>query len=311
MTIKKTFDPYISIVTSGRNDLHCGSFVTRLNNTLRVFDYQSKFYKFDLEYIIVEWNPYPNNDLLSVLYKPSSVNLRVKIITVSNELHLQVPPTKFDALKADEITFFQGIAQNVGIRRANGKFILATNGDIILNHEMIRFFDTRRLHNDSFYRAPRFDSTTSIPPTMHVSEIVSLLNRTSVIHGGDIQDIRLIYTKAAGDFILASKHLFHEVCGFPEIRCDGLRIDGDILQSMGRTKSQAIITPPMKVYHQFHENRYSSAYNYGNHVRNNPKSKVTIEPIDDSSSLKTVTTVISSNSNNWGLRDIQLPETIL
>jgi len=306
---EKTFTPYISMVVSGRNDLHCGNFVERLNNTLRMLDYHSKIYKFDLEYVIVEWNPHSGDKLVDVLYKPSSANLKVRVITVSNELHLQVPTTEFDAPKADEMTFFQGIAQNVGIRRANGEFVLVTNGDIILNHLMWECIKNIELKDDHFYRTPRFDSTNVIPTSLHVSEIVSFLDKTSTMRGKIKPG--MLYTKAAGDFILAHKSTFNEVMGFPEMRCDGLKIDGDILQSMIINKNQCIIGTPAKIYHQFHENRYESAYNLADHVRLRPKSKVAIKVIDSYSSLKTISTVISRNNNNWGLKGIQLPEDIL
>ena len=99
--------------------------------------------------------------------------------------------------------------------------------------------------------------------------------------------------------------------GFSEIKCDGRKIDGDLLQLMICDSVQAMIMPPAKIYHQFHENRFISAYDLNNTVRINPKSKVTVEPIDDRSSLKTVSTVIYCNSDNWGLKGVQLPEVVL
>ena len=46
--------------------------------------------------------------------------------------HLSLP-------NSDRLKFFQMIAKNVGIRRASGKFVLATNIDVIINQKLYEF----------------------------------------------------------------------------------------------------------------------------------------------------------------------------
>jgi hypothetical protein len=52
---------------------------------------------------------------------------------------------------------FEFIAKNVGIRRAKGEYIIATNPDIIFSRSLIKFLAKRQLSKGYFYRADRYD----------------------------------------------------------------------------------------------------------------------------------------------------------
>ena len=59
------------------------------------------------------------------------------------------------------------IAKNVGIRRARGEFILATNIDIVFSDELIKFLAARRLEKGRMYRIDRTDVMSDVP--LHAS----------------------------------------------------------------------------------------------------------------------------------------------
>src|SRR5271157_3025982 len=58
---------------------------------------------------------------------------------------------------------YQMIAKNAGIRRAKGEFILATNVDILLSDELMRFLAERRLQPERMYRTDRHDVAEDVP----------------------------------------------------------------------------------------------------------------------------------------------------
>jgi hypothetical protein len=59
---------------------------------------------------------------------------------------IEVPPEVHDRYRhAANLPLFQMIAKNAGIRRAQGRFILVTNADILFSEELAAFFGQRRL----------------------------------------------------------------------------------------------------------------------------------------------------------------------
>jgi hypothetical protein len=65
---------------------------------------------------------------------------------------------------------FQMIAKNVGIRRARGEFILATNIDLLFSDELFKFFAQRKLRDNHMYRIDRWDVTEDVPVSCSVME---------------------------------------------------------------------------------------------------------------------------------------------
>jgi hypothetical protein len=55
------------------------------------------------------------------------------------------------------------IAKNVGIRRARGRFVLATNIDILFNDELMRFLKSGGLRPGKMYRIDRTDVDSEVP----------------------------------------------------------------------------------------------------------------------------------------------------
>src|SRR5690606_26062991 len=99
----------------------------------------------------------------SDLWTKSSVFCPVRIIQVPGFIH-----NRFQ--NSDEIPLFQMIAKNVGIRRAYGRFILATNIDIIFSNELMQFLASANLNPNRMYRIDRYDVHADIPAQMRLDE---------------------------------------------------------------------------------------------------------------------------------------------
>jgi hypothetical protein len=144
---------YLSFVCAARNDNHGGNFFDRLKVCIQSFAYQAQHFKVPSEFIIVEWNPIERNcSLFEVIQKIHKRNeyCKVRIITVPSSLHKSV-------LNSEKISFYQMIAKNVGIKRAKGLFIIASNIDIVISNSLFEFFSKRKLKENVLYRSDRFD----------------------------------------------------------------------------------------------------------------------------------------------------------
>ena len=140
---------YLSIVAASRNDNHGGKLDERMNAFIKSLADNCKKYKIASELILVEWNQIPDTKTLSDrLNLVSNDYLNSKIITVSQEHHLKLPNSK-------RLKFYQMIAKNVGIRRASGEFILATNIDVIINQKLYELISQKKLEKKTIYRCNR------------------------------------------------------------------------------------------------------------------------------------------------------------
>jgi hypothetical protein len=150
--------PYLSVVVAARNDTHGGNFLRRFQVFIRGLLEQANRYKLALELIIVEWNPPPDRPRLSKALTWPKVprTVSVRIITVPTEIHKRFR-------YSDKLPMYEMIAKNVGIRRARGFFILATNGDLLFSNELIEFLASRRLMSQFIYRIDRDDVRGNVP----------------------------------------------------------------------------------------------------------------------------------------------------
>src|SRR5204863_188313 len=110
------------------------------------------------ELILVEWNPPAGKPgLVTALRWPSNTGpCQVRIIQVPPELHRRYR-------HAEALPLYQMIAKNVGIRRARGQFILATNIDILFSSELAAFLAERKLERGRMYRIDRHDAMSGVP----------------------------------------------------------------------------------------------------------------------------------------------------
>ena len=119
---------------------------------------QARRYEIPSELIVVEWNPPPDRpQLTTALRWPKNFGqCAVRIIEVPPELHHRY--AHFEALP-----LYQMIAKNVGIRRARGEFVLATNIDILFSNELAEFISRQELNPSLMYRIDRHDAMSEVP----------------------------------------------------------------------------------------------------------------------------------------------------
>ena len=150
-------DIHLSVVATSRNDNHGGHLTQRMQHFVDGFVAQCKRHNLRAELIMVEWNPPADRRPLAeeLAWPADSGPCEIRIVTVPREMHAKLA-------YADKLPLFQMIAKNVGIRRARGKFVLATNIDILFSDEVIRQMRDG-LQPGRLYRVDRADVPTHVP----------------------------------------------------------------------------------------------------------------------------------------------------
>lgn len=163
-----TAQPYLSLVVAARNDDHGGNMLARMQTFVNAWIGQCKRHGLSSELIVVEWNPPAERPRLTdALRWPSDLGpCQVRFIEVPPEIHRQFK--NFEALPLHQM-----IAKNVGVRRARGEFVLATNIDIILSDELVRYLAERRLEKQRMYRIDRYDIMSEVPVDGSLDEQLS------------------------------------------------------------------------------------------------------------------------------------------
>uniref|UniRef100_Q02BJ7 Uncharacterized protein n=1 Tax=Solibacter usitatus (strain Ellin6076) TaxID=234267 RepID=Q02BJ7_SOLUE len=161
-------NPYLSVVVAARNDNHGGDMLVRMQAFLDSWIALAQRYHLSSEIIIVEWNPPAGRPrLIADLHWPAdSSSCEIRFVEVPREIHERFA-------HADVIPLHQMIAKNVGIRRARGQFVLATNLDIIFSAAMMQFLAERRLTPGTMYRVDRLDIANHLPKGGGVDELLS------------------------------------------------------------------------------------------------------------------------------------------
>ena len=150
-------DCHLSFVVTTRNDNHGGDMLRRFQIFAETLLEQANRYSLAGELVVVEWNPPAGPRLHEVL------KLRVKSDCFSIRF-IEVPAEAHEAIRnADVIPLFQMIGKNVGIRRARGEFVLATNPDILFSDAVMAFMASDRLLPDVMYRIDRHDVPAEVP----------------------------------------------------------------------------------------------------------------------------------------------------
>ena len=125
--------PYLSVVAVSRNDNHGGRLSYRMQKFVDGFIAQCKRHHLNAELILVEWNPPEERPFLHQALKfPKDLGpCSIRIVQVPPELHKKYK-------HSESLPLFQMIGKNVGIRRAKGQFVLATNIDILFSDPLFK-----------------------------------------------------------------------------------------------------------------------------------------------------------------------------
>lgn len=150
--------PYISVVATARNDDHGGNLLDRMHAFVNGWIGQSKRHGLSSELIIVDWNaPEDRPTLRNALRLVEDTGpCTVRFIEVPREVHARYR-------YAEALPLYQMIGKNVGIRRSRGRFVLATNVDILFSDELMSYMARGRLENGRMYRLDRYDVMSGVP----------------------------------------------------------------------------------------------------------------------------------------------------
>lgn len=275
--------PYLSVVATARNDGHGGDLLGRMRLFMRGLLEQAERWRLPMELIIVEWNPPADRPRLGeALAVPAGGAFgRVRFIEVPHALH-----RRFD--HSDQLPLFQMIAKNVGIRRARGAFVLATNIDLLFSDELIRRIARRRLRRGRLYRIDRTDVDTDVPVDATLDErlawceqhIIRLNQRdgtrdlrTGAFHRiykpmdrrvwllEKLQDWNLVpvvtrkrlHLNGCGDFTLMHRDHWALLRGYPEFHMFSMHLDSVLCTAAYFAGAREVVwQPPMRCYHIEH-----------------------------------------------------------
>jgi hypothetical protein len=279
--------PYLSIVVASRNDDHGGEIVRRMRLFLRGLMEQTRRYRLPVELVFVEWNPPVDRPLLrEVLPKPSKdYFLALRYITVPSSIHRRYR-------RAPDIPLFQMIAKNVGIRRANGAFILCTNVDLLFSDALFRILADKSLRTDTYYRANRCDVPDSIDPDWNIAqqlawceqnvirrqgrdrrykninlELAGLQNKSDIkkwlfdkmalgmnlFWSPEKRSFHQLDLFACGDFTLMSREAWMAIQGYVELDLYSLHVDSlGLIAAAARGYRQHVCPPEACTYHIDH-----------------------------------------------------------
>jgi len=285
----------ITAVVISRNDNYGGNLHERatyaLNSAIDTYD----------EVIYVDWNSLTHSLLWDI-----KNNLQLK----GNLKHFVIPPsaasylTHFDP---DAQICCETLARNIGIRRAEGDYIVSTNIDVI--HPKRK--DVENIINtygeNTFLTLSRREVTWDIIKEFHGGELVyenwsplrDYISENSeervmaekVVSGDDYSLIN-----CCGDFQIASKKIWNEIRGFEEDLIYTLYSDTNVQKKsiIHGFDLKAIFEPPM-----FHINHGSKGWGGGgfadgiNKKTNDPYRAIAYQ-------------TYTENPDTWGFSDIEI-----
>lgn len=237
----------LSIVTVSRNDNHGGNLLYRLQMYIDSLAEYRQLFDWNIEMIVVEWNP-PENEIGLELALDIPAGLLVRIITVPKTIH-----RKFENWKT--VPMFLGVAYNTGVRRAAGDWILTTTQDLIFSEKLARFLANDNFCEQTFYRATRHDVSEAWIHGNDTKEQVDYCAK-HVWRVREFAPHQTLHTHAAGDFIMMHRDAWYTLRGYPEWPVLGTYLDGLILHSaLACGLRQVAFDNSRCIYHIAHGNQ--------------------------------------------------------
>ncbi len=318
---QKKDEKYLSIIVTSRNDDHGGNMLHRTQVFVSGFAEQCRKYNLDAELVFVEWNPPADRKrLYEVLDWPDDLGpLTVRFIEVPEEVHNSIG-------NSDKFPLFQMIAKNVGIRRAKGKFVLATNIDVLLNDELMQFISDKQLDENCFYRIDRYDTfNQQIPTDMNISEQLEFcknsLVRVQGLHGtkdiSEMEDDHFVYeaddtrphTNTCGNFTLMAKEKWFDFKAYPELPLWSIYVDGLLLHMAHANGLKQVILPePMRVYHIEHETGWEVI---SETMKERPSLNYHQQYLPWCQQMIDQATPLTNNDDNWGYAKENFQEHVI
>lgn len=171
--------PPLSIVATSRNDNHGGQLLQRMQIFVSALLEQCERHGLEAELVLVEWNPPRDRPRFAEALDWTGAGglCQVRIIEVPAAVHDRFA-------HADTLPLYQMLAKNVGIRRARGTFVLATNIDVLFSDGLCRFLAGRKLERGNLYRLDRFDVAPTVPLGVPVAEQLAFCKRNTIRRSG-------------------------------------------------------------------------------------------------------------------------------
>lgn len=214
--------PFLSIVVTGRNDDYGRDFTARFIRTLE-FNHRALVERgVEYEVVLVEWNPVPGRPYLTDVLRaalPAVANAALRSIIVDAEYQAACTMNP-------RLNYLEYFAKNVGVRRAAGDFVLATNTDIFFSRGVADRLGSGDLEADTIYRAKRVDLKLGLDESQISWELME--EPANHVPRGEISPP--LYQGATGDFMLIGRDIIHALRGFNEIyRLARLAVDHNFL----------------------------------------------------------------------------------
>lgn len=279
--------PKVSFVFAVHDPDYGGGLLPRTQRHLEALIELANRYRLAAEIVIVEWNPRPDRAPFreSLRWPDDLGHVCLRFLDVPAEIHAMLP-------NADRLPIFEYIAKNVGLRRARGRFLLATNPDLLYSPALVQWLARAALSPVRFYRVDRRDVSEDIPDDLslsrqlrfcweHVAQVHTLFGSYRAGDAGlgqrlrdeyesharktngakpatDTLDARLmlpadgLHRNAAGDFFLMDRLWWNTLRGYPEL-CTHGHVDG-ILCWVASSAGllQEILPSHCHLYHQAH-----------------------------------------------------------
>ena len=332
--------PAVSLVAALRNEQYGGDLFGRASSFLRNVAWLSRRQRVRVEVLLVEWCPRTDRPPLAEVLRRSGSDgsLPVRIVSVPKE----TAASRFD--QADEFPLWIFAAKNVGVRRAQSSFILATNPDVLFTPALFRAIGKRTLDEKSFYRATRYD-VSGVPldagPRAQLGRCRTSIVRVNLIGGsirfdpptGGLRVVRAvrsymseqrsrqprsresraarptdwIHTNASGDFFLAHRRWWEEIRGYPEFGSAGHLDSYVCVMAASAGMRQVVFDGRRRLYHLEHPRAidWDAARTPAHYVV--PFNTF----LDKASEMLLAGTPRVFNDASWGLGEIDLPEATL
>lgn len=212
--------PYVSFVTFARNDDYAGG-KDRLRWSIRYLAQQCDEFALPAELVLVEWNPLEGRAALAAAIAdvPRRSRLAIRVITVPSEIHQRYQ-------HCDKRAIHGGVAANVGIRRARGRFIVVKVADVFYPDKIVRFLAGMGLSAGRLYRAERHDVSAEAASHLGVprADFLAFCASHIVARHGQLPQgwmpfqLADLFTNACGDFQLLAREAWLELRGYCETR---------------------------------------------------------------------------------------------
>jgi hypothetical protein len=279
--------PFLSIVLTGRNDQHGGDFRRRFFRTLGFNLHELRERGISHEVVFVEWGPDET--------KPLLIDLAIEEVSgaTSETFHGIVVDGRYqEAMSLNpKLVYLEFVAKNVGIRRARGRFVLATNCDVFLGRHVLDVLQREALVPRTVYRARRHDLKLADDGGTTTWE---MLEDPRNLDGEPPALKPPLLAGATGDFVLLDRDTFHDVRGFNEIyRLARIGVDSNFLLK-ARSARLPIEDIGGPVYHINHAGSYRLSRDvYADHKEDAPWGDIRWHSRG----------VVYMNPDGWGLGD--------